>query len=153
MSVLIIHPTPALGTPLTIKYRGWGPHCLVMIVTKRDRWGSIPIGASNVWPLLAECTYRWKRVLSLEEKKKGTSFFLFSSKEIPWFFTKSNSHWERFPSLWDKETLRTDEGSSVVSVFRQSYNLVVDLQSKAVYSDKFSCRCVFPIVPWSCNVL
>ena len=44
--------------------------------------------------------------------------------------------------MWDKETLKTDEGSSVVAVLRQSYYLVVDLQSKAAYTGQFSCRCL-----------
>jgi hypothetical protein len=43
--------------------------------------------------------------------------------------------------LWDKETLRTDDGSSVVVVFRQSYYLVVDLHSKTAITVNLVSSC------------
>ena len=79
-----------------------------------------------------------KRVFPLEEKKNGVSFFLFSTKKRSLDFSRRGTLANRcFPSLWDKESLRTDEGSSVVVVFRQSYYLVVDLQSKSSIVSSF----------------
>jgi hypothetical protein len=55
------------GTPE--KNKSW--HCLIMLVTKRDRWESTSQRASNVWVLLSECTYVYSwyecHVFTIEE--------------------------------------------------------------------------------------
>ena len=137
-----------------------------MLVINRDRWESTSPWASNVWTLMAECTYvyswyEWLYYWRIDMRASGVEISFYRKRKCFYFFSfpKKEPLWFRLTvnlvdsSLRTTKRLRTDASSGVVkSVFRQSLSRSSSSVKLLAATLSFSCRCAV-LHPTQCSEL